>query len=64
MVPLGHLLQGTIASAAHGVSGDGSVVVGGEVFDNCEMAFRWTADEGMVPRCSGCCPSRLEAGAS
>ena len=48
MVGLGDLPGGTFISPAHGVSSDGSVVVG---FSNSALgqeAFRWTSGGGMV----------------
>lgn len=50
MVGLGYLPGDDKASAAHGVSGDGSVVVGLSRGSNTpDRAFRWTAPTGMVP---------------
>lgn len=45
---LGYLDGGEIDSAAHGVSADGSVVVGYSVSVSGREAFRWTARSGMV----------------
>jgi probable HAF family extracellular repeat protein len=49
LTPLGGLKPGGLYSAAHGVSADGSVVVGDTTnsFNNGE-AFRWTSAGGMV----------------
>lgn len=49
LTPLGDLPGGSYSSYATGVSGDGSVVVGGSsysVYGN--QAFRWTSNSGMV----------------
>jgi probable HAF family extracellular repeat protein len=49
LTPLGDLLGGgMIYSLAHGVSSDGSVVVGTSRSDSGQEAFRWTSDGGMV----------------
>jgi probable HAF family extracellular repeat protein len=40
-------LPGHTQSTAHGVSGDGTIVVGESSLD-LEMAFRWSADSGMI----------------
>jgi probable HAF family extracellular repeat protein len=46
--PLGELPGGGDGSNAHGVSGDGSVIVGDSVSSNGHEPFRWTATSGMV----------------
>ncbi len=45
---LGDLPGGIFFSLAFGVSGDGSIVVGGSISDSGMEAFRWTDDTGMV----------------
>ena len=47
---LGDLPEGSFSSVAIAVSGDGSAVAGwGTNGDDRDQAFRWTADDGMVP---------------
>jgi len=48
MVGLGDLPGGTFFSVAHGVSSDGSVVVGKGTSASGVEAFRWTSGHGMV----------------
>src|SRR4030095_5210836 len=50
MVGLGDLPGGSVTSQANGVSGDGSVVVGGANSSTGGEAYRWTEAEGMVGR--------------
>jgi hypothetical protein len=47
MQGLGDLPGGQYLSLAHGVSGDGTAVVGYSAADNAIFAFRWTAATGM-----------------
>jgi probable HAF family extracellular repeat protein len=49
IVGLGHISQGSLASQAQGVSGDGTVIVGYNAYSFGHLeAFRWTAETGMV----------------
>jgi len=48
MVGLGDLPGGGFRSAAYGISGNGSVVVGGSESNLGGEAFRWTSEGGMV----------------
>lgn len=48
MIGLGDLAGGTYNSAAHGVSADGSVIVGTASGPTGELPFRWTEATGMV----------------
>ncbi len=48
MVFLGDLPSATVGSNAHGVSSDGSVVVGYSYSASGREAFRWTSGGGMV----------------
>jgi probable HAF family extracellular repeat protein len=48
MVGLGDLPGGSFDSAALGVSGDGSVIVGYGVSDSGRQPIRWTSDGGMM----------------
>lgn len=51
--PLGHLPGGAFHSVAHGVSYDGSVVVGATARLGASLAFRWTESDGMTPLLEG-----------
>ncbi|MCA9293997.1 MAG: hypothetical protein KDA20_09310 [Phycisphaerales bacterium] len=48
MSSLGELPGGLVGSAAHGVSQDGSIIVGESFVEGGREAFRWTAETGMV----------------
>jgi probable HAF family extracellular repeat protein len=48
MTQLGDLAGGAYSSMSHGVSSDGSVVVGQSISANGNEAFRWTAAGGMA----------------